>query len=281
MLTKAKIQSTLLFLMLLVFVVVFLSKNAFAQTLNDRTLEVITKQPLELDTNAHIDVGKYPIDIAINENFVYIVNRDSHSVSVISAENKTKIKDIPVGKIPTAIAIDDITHTVYVVNFDSDSISVISAENNTKIKDIPVGDSPIEIALDHNPLAPRHIVYVVNRDSNSISVINGTINELIKNIPVGDWPTSIAISGSIYVTNFLSDSISVVTTQFSEFNHKRDIPVGKTPTAIAIDDITQTVYVANAGSDSVSVIDGISDKVVAGITFEVTLLIQVILNATL
>lgn len=47
------------------------------------------------------------------------------------------------------------------------------------------------------------------------------------------------------------------------------IDVGGRPTAIAINYDTDTVYVANSGSNTVSVIDGISNKVVAGITFEI------------
>lgn len=47
------------------------------------------------------------------------------------------------------------------------------------------------------------------------------------------------------------------------------IDVGGRPTAIAVDEDANTVYVANSGSNTVSVIDGISNKVVAGITFEI------------
>jgi YVTN family beta-propeller protein len=48
-----------------------------------------------------------------------------------------------------------------------------------------------------------------------------------------------------------------------------DIPVGDGPVGIGVSVILFTVYVANHGSDNISVIDGASNKVVAGVTFHV------------
>jgi YVTN family beta-propeller protein len=161
---------------------VTLTNNTFAQTslpIHNRTLYEIAKQTSGLVENPHIDVGNSPYAIAINEvkNIVYVVNSDFEAgfdtVSVISAENNSKIKDITVGNNPTGIAVDESRNVVYVANSgsyfseESDSnntVSVISGENYTKTKDIIIGNiggdehDPIGIAVDES----RNVVYVAN-----------------------------------------------------------------------------------------------------------------------
>ena len=91
-----KIQGILVFLMTLqimglVFVVILLSNNAFAQTLHNRTLyEVVNQTELESEKSSQINVGSSPTAIAINNftNTVYIANSGSNSVSVIDAATK-------------------------------------------------------------------------------------------------------------------------------------------------------------------------------------------------
>src|SRR5215211_1208334 len=114
--------------------VVILSNNAFAQKLHDRTLDERLKQSPVLERNSQIDVGDSPVAVAvadtfigglgfgINTNTVYVANSFSDTVSVISGENNTKIKDIPVGDSPVAIGLikKDIIrndkNTIYVAN---------------------------------------------------------------------------------------------------------------------------------------------------------------------
>jgi YVTN family beta-propeller protein len=158
--------------------VVIVSNNAFAQTLHDQTLYEVVKQRPGLDENAQIDVGKTPVDTVRFLDTVYVANAHSNTVSVISTENNTKIKDIPVGDGPGAIGVDEIEHTVYVANLGSNTVSVISTENNTKIKDIPVGDSPTAIGVDQD----LGTAYVANFLSDDISVIDGTASEVVAGI---------------------------------------------------------------------------------------------------
>ena len=245
--------------MILTIVLILINNNAFAQNLRDalyfRTLEGIPILPSKLDTNAHINVGKYPIDIATNENFIYVANSDSNDVSVISIENHTKIgENILVGENPTDIAVNSVTSTVYVANSYSDSISVINGTTNEWMKNILVGNTPTAIAIG------PHTVYIANSDSDSISVISQRNNSKIgENIPVGNTPTAIAIdylthfTPTVYVANSDSDSISVIDGTTNEW--MKDILVGENPTDIALGPIRSlTVYVANSDSNDVSVI---------------------------
>jgi YVTN family beta-propeller protein len=226
---------TILGIMILLFIVI-LSNNAFAQgTLHNRTLYEVVNQSSGLDENPQIDVGVLPSAIRSEENLgkAFVANADSNTVSVLSIDNNTKIKDIPVGNYPIAIEISQVTNTTtdnkgkaFVANADSNTVSVLSMYNNTKIgEDIPVGNYPIAIEIDQK----TGTVYVANADSNTVSVIDGK-----NDTKIGE-----------------------------------DIPVGNYPIAIEIDQKTGTVYVANADSNGISVIDGTAHKAVAGIILEV------------
>ena len=218
-----------------------------------------------------IPVGKVPLAISINQNnnTVYVANSGSNTISVFNGTPETKIiEEISVGKKPTAIGINQITDTVYVANSGSNTISVISGKNYTKIgEDILVGTNPTAIRV--NPISNK--VYVLNSGSPSISVINTIDNTKVEEIPLQRWPTAIGnniFTDSIYVTNSPSNSISVISGK-NYTSLAENIPVGKKPKSIAINKETNTVYVANLGDNTISVIDGISNKVVAGITFQV------------
>jgi YVTN family beta-propeller protein len=179
-------------LLYLVFVVIFLiplvvlSNDAFAQTfpnaLHNKTLHEVVKQASGLVGNARIDVGNRPSTIDFWQgnvgSLIYVANEDSGTVSVISAENHTKIEDIAVGESPVAIGIS-LSDTVYVANTGSGTVSVISGENDTKIKDIDVGKGPINIAVDD---FYSNTIYVAKEDSGSVYVIDGVDNKMVAGI---------------------------------------------------------------------------------------------------
>jgi YVTN family beta-propeller protein len=273
-----KIQRTLVCLMLLEILIliylVMLSNDVQAQSLNNRTLSEVANHSSGLGDNSLMDTGKYPVSISIagsdsNSNFdtIYVANLLSNSLSVISGENNTKIKDIDVGDRPSDIGINELTDIIYVLNYVSRSLSVISVENNTKIKDIDVGFSPSSIGINDY----TNTVYVANKGSKSISVISGENNTKIKDIFVKYRPEDIGVNLStdtIYVVNEFPGTVSVINgttnTQIGD-----DIVVGKGTTSIGINDYTNTIYVANRNSDTVSVINGttntkIGDDIVVG-----------------
>jgi YVTN family beta-propeller protein len=222
-----------------------------------------------------IPVGENPIAMAIDYNSftVSVANAGNKTVSLISTLNDTKIKDIPVGEFPLAIAVNADANMTYAANRDSNTISVISTENSTKIKDIPVGGSPMAMAINDY----GDMIYVANTNKDTVSVISTENNTWIKDIPVGQGPSAISIhplSNTIYVANtYPSDSsidsntISVIS---GENNTKiKDIPVGERPIAIAISDDANTIYVANSISNTISLIDGEIDELVARIRFDI------------
>jgi len=136
------------------------------------------------------------------------------------------------------------------------------------ISNIPVGGHPTSIAV--NPITNK--IYVVNSNSDTVSVIDGnSYTKEAHDIHVEQYPSAIAvnpITNKIYVVNSNSDTVSVIDGNTNK--NETEIHVGKTPVAIAVNPNENTIYVANLGlGGSVTVIDGDTNKVAAGVTFNI------------
>jgi len=176
-----------------------------------------------------------------------------------------------VGKVPTKIAINPKNNEVYVANSGDNKISVI---NGTEIKNITVGNNPTEIAVDSN----NNLVYVANYGDDTISVINGTNNTIINGtismgpIDIKDGPTGIAVDSNknlLYIINNQSHNIQVIDIQLIEESLERyngiihknipyiftTIPVGNSPSDIAINPITKQLYITSKEENMLNVRD--------------------------
>lgn len=205
-----------------------------------------------------------PIPIYAQEN----VKLHQKTLYEITKHNPDQNPSIKVGKQPIAIAVDPFTDTVYVANFDDNSVSAISRLNNTEIGRIAVGDRPNAISVD--PFTSK--IYVANYGDNSVSVINGLNNTEISRIKVGDRPSAIGFdqnTSKLYVANFDDNSVSVINATHYNNTEIGRIAVGHGPSAVGVDPYTHTLYVTNFNDNSVSLIDEESEKVVAGVTFNI------------
>jgi YVTN family beta-propeller protein len=181
---------------------------------------------------------------------------------------------------PSGVVADPATHTVYANDREANKISVIdtsicNSHNlsgcDTAWPEITVGDSPHASAL--NPLT--HTLYVNNRDDNTLSVIdtascNATVTSGCGNVPpttaVGGMPQQEAVdeaTDTIYVANSDDGTVSVVNGATCNAGDTSGcgqtwptVTVGDNPTALGLNPVTNTIYVANADDNTVSVIDG-------------------------
>jgi len=150
----------------------------------------------------NINVGAYPFSIAINENTnkIYVVNRDSDSVSVIDGATNAVSATISVGSKPRHLAVNPNTNRIYVSNYDSNTVSVIDGATNSMIGTIAVGVNPTTIAINKS----TNKIYISNEASNNVSIINGATNSVIATPSIGGLPFDIVINESankVYVVN--------------------------------------------------------------------------------
>jgi YVTN family beta-propeller protein len=216
-----------------------------------------------------VNVGWVPCAIGVDRasHRIYVVNQAENSVTVIDGTDDHVITTIGVGDVPVALAVGD--GKVYVANSNSNNVSIIN-EGDYSVSIIPVGATPVAIAY-----IASNKVCVANKDSNSVSIIDGSAHTAVS-INVGRAPSAIAANpttNKVYVINSLDDTVSVINTADQSV---KDINLGiagdngagypairaKGPCSIAIDASSRNkIYVANADTDNVSVIDGSSNRV--------------------
>src|SRR5262245_1513662 len=121
-----------------------------------------------------------PIAVTPDHNFVWVVNTDNDSVSVINVQNDAnqKVAEIPVGDEPNNLAITPNGQTVYVANTISGTVSVINTASRQVVGTISVGAEPYGIALTPNGTK----LYVTNARSDDISVISTATNTVLRTI---------------------------------------------------------------------------------------------------
>ena len=188
--------------------------------------------------------------------FAYVVNWDSHDVSVIDTATDTVVGlPIMVGYVPTAIAITPDGTRAYVTSSAEDRVYIIDTATNTVSGlAIPVGNNPQGIAI--TPDGSR--AYVANADDDTVSVIDTETNMVIGSpIPVERKPQDIAITpdGSrAYVSSGAGSDVYVIDIAT---NTVVDSPVssGDSPADITITPDGKRAYVTSIAGGSVYVID--------------------------
>ncbi len=218
---------------------------------------------------------------------VYVTNEGSDNVSVINRQSGKVVATVMVGESPRGIAagLRRDRMKVYVANSGSDSISVIDPTSNRVEQEIPIrfGRVPEGIAVAGVPFG-RELIFVANYGSNTVSVVDAATYREVDRVDVGSGPVAIVTDppvesflGSrflsieeidllssyrdrylnVYVANRNSNDVSVL-----RMDLRRDrieeigrIAVEWTPVSLAVDPRRGLLYVANHGSDRLSVID--------------------------
>ena len=110
------------------------------------------------------------------------------------------------------------------------------------------------------------LVYVTNEDSNNVSVINRQTDEVVSTVMVGKKPRGVATGLRrqhirVYVVNSKSNSISVIDPTTNTVETEIPIRFGQEPEGIAVATVSsekEITFVTNYGSNTVSVIDGLT-----------------------
>jgi YVTN family beta-propeller protein len=229
-----------------------------------------------------IRVGENPQFLAIDPrtHTVYVANSGSDTVSVIDGRTHRVAATVAVGPVPFTVAVNPVTRSVYVADLGAPTVSIIDAAacNAARVRGckrrpakVNVGEWPGGIALD----AKTNTIYVTGQVSNDVSVIDGTsCNARVRSgcrrkpirIAAGLGARGIAVNtvtNTVYVANTGESTVSVIdgATCNATVHSGCDGPVayaavGISPRRVAVDEVTNTIYVTNAGSNSVTMLDG-------------------------
>jgi len=190
---------------------------------------------------------------------------------------------VNVGSLPFQVLIDSTTRTAYILSNESSSISVLNtatcnAQNQSGCPRVApalaTGIVPtINIVI--NPYT--HTLYSQSQDSNSLWVFDthkcnamhtaGCTN-FAPTTTVGTAPVQVAenpVTRTLYVGHFdeTDNTVSVIDTTACNQHHLTGcnqtwptIPLGNSPRFLGVNTITNSIYVANRGDGTLSVING-------------------------
>jgi YVTN family beta-propeller protein len=133
---------------------------------------------------ATIPTGERPFGVTIDENAgrAYTANVASNSMTVLDLGRRVKVRDVPVGLRPYAVA--RAGDRIFVTNQHGESVSVLDAATFDLVKSIRVGSFPEGIEADPGGSS----VWVACWDSNTLEQIDTATLTVSQTIPVGEGP---------------------------------------------------------------------------------------------
>ncbi len=184
---------------------------------------------------------------------------------------QTIVTTISVGQRPNAITVNPLTNRIYVGSYDSQDITVIDGDTNAVATTFPYG-APVQ-ALEINPQTNR--LYASNYSTTTImspdtGAVLGRIDVSLSNdaelaintrtnrLYLCDWAVVGGRADRLHVydgnTNALIKTISFAVSIYYQ------------KLAVAVNEVTNMVYVAYSNSDRTYFIDGASNAIVRTIT---------------
>ncbi|CAG0964636.1 PE-PGRS family protein PE_PGRS18 [Methanosarcinales archaeon] len=105
-----------------------------------------------IDTNNYNMISSIPVDrdswgIAALENYIFVANQASGTISIINVTTNTVVSTLAVGNNPTGVAVDPLTNKVYVTNQGDKNISIIGLVSNNP-PNTPTNPSPVNDATN-------------------------------------------------------------------------------------------------------------------------------------
>lgn len=190
--------------------------------------------------------------------------RDAQCPSPADSDTTTAvIKTIGVGNGPQGVAVDGDSDVVYVTNADSDTLTEIDARTANVVRTVAGFSEPVGVAVNETD----DTVYVANTADSAVTVFTGpsmTRAGVITSIPA---PWDIAVDqndDTVYVTAFNATNRVGSIAVFAGSSMTADDTLtiaGNSPTALAVNNSDDSVYVSGTGGTSVSVINGRTQQV--------------------
>ncbi|MBL0157743.1 MAG: bifunctional YncE family protein/alkaline phosphatase family protein [Bryobacterales bacterium] len=240
----------------------------------------------------HVEVSDRPLGMVLSPDGKMLAvvtgsNFAPRSLHLVSMASKTVTQTIPIGDSFVGVAFDSDGRKLYVGGGKSDEVKVFARADGGEFRQSGAvkiaGGAPSGLALS----ADGRTLYVALNLKHAVAMIDtATLN--VKEIAVGSFPYTVVVRGAkVYVSNWggrrptasdttdgtfpvvldprtgipASGTVSVIDS--TEAKVIRHIEVGLHPSAMVVSPDGSRLYVANANSDSVSVVNTETETVVS------------------
>ena len=222
---------------------------------NQRTNQVEIIDSGTLKIIRKIPTGKKPHNITFSpdENRVYVANLKSNDFTVIDANSYLPIKTVPAGKLVHHVAVSPHDNLLLVTNRGDNTISAYDARSLASIKTIPVGKRPA-MAL----FAPDgKKAYVSNSGDGTLSVLDVTglkISGIIRDVGQDAGSMVMSPDGKKLIVIADADNAYAII----DLGQERVLgkySSGVDPRGLALKPKSDQVFIANRGSNDISIVD--------------------------
>ncbi len=226
---------------------------------------------------ASIPVGKRPVAVTVDTSthLVYAADAQSNALSILDGVKHQVVATVAVGYLPGAIAVDSSEHRLYVADQSTDprcasgcyddirvldaltfQVQTVSRNLNTWIYTMVMDPASHNLVYTFDGKYEDGGVAVL--DSALRAVTGGTLRYTVGGVAV-DPATQ-----QLFVGRLMTDLVALERTpgQYMPF-HETTVKVGVGIHHLALDPTTETLYVANASSHTVSVVDVSTGQVIA------------------
>lgn len=197
--------------------------------------------------------------LAVNSvtNRIYAITgaiTGSDNVRVINGANEALVTNIPIPGTVRDIAVNTVTNRVYVAMVASqDAVLVIDGVTNTIIQTIVLNGSPAALAVDGTTNRIYVLSAVSSEDVDTLQIINGASGTIAGNVNVTGAALAVKnTAGRVFVSQSQTGTVAEINGTPGLFTGTQT--VGARPLGIGVDATTGLVYVANSGSDTISVL---------------------------
>jgi YVTN family beta-propeller protein len=206
------------------------------------------------DATAAVPVGETPVDAAVGDNSLWVVNTDDHTVSRIDLATRTVRQTIRVGAGPSAIAYG--AGAAWVANTLDGTVSRLDPSANEETLRRPACNSPGAIAVHRDRL------WVACTDDRTIVELDAGSGEVVQSVPVAGIVRALAATpDGLWVADAESGAVNLVDPRTGRT--VRSVSVGRGPVSLAIG--FGSLWVANSTDGTVARVDPESGGVVSTI----------------
>jgi YVTN family beta-propeller protein len=182
---------------------------------------------------------------------VYVANGDN--LSAVSGASDHVVGNYPAGDVLVGLAYDPARNQIFAAGDSDGNVSVFDITGNHFAANVSTGGAPYTVAYDS---ADGDVF--VGEQTTTVGVISDTNDTVVGNITVGATPYALAfdpVTNSLYVAMYQYGGVLDVYNA-STYRPIAAVPVGMGAVAVLYDPGDGDVFVANAQSGNVSVING-------------------------
>jgi YVTN family beta-propeller protein len=221
--------------------------------------------------------------IAVNPvtDLIYVVSNQTGTMTVINGANNQIETTVPsVETLPVAVAVNSATNMVYVLGQGTpQNLNVYSGATNALVGSVAVAGTTYALAVNSttNTVFASSVGTVTTVPATQttpatvqsgpwLTVIDGATNAITSTVLQQNTLTTLAVNETtnmVYGSNSAQNLLTVIgqpvtptSPQGTQWAIEANVMVGGSPGPIAVNATTNTVYVGNTASDSISVVNG-------------------------